>query len=204
MSSVYVATGRSAQKQRTRDALVAAARELMAAGADFSIEDAARRASISRASAYRYFATKRELLVAAHPEILTTSMLPADASTDVSARLEIVIAAFTALIADTEAQQRTMLRLSLEQPLHEDDSLPLRQGRAIGWISEALEPLRGQISDSELVRLVQAIRATTGIEALVWLTDIARLEPSQARNLMRWSAQALLRQALVDPPPIEG
>jgi AcrR family transcriptional regulator len=84
MSSEYVDTGRSSQKQRTRNALVDAARDLIAAGIDPTIEDAAQHASVSRATAYRYFATKRELLIAAHPEILTTSMLPDDAPTDVS------------------------------------------------------------------------------------------------------------------------
>jgi AcrR family transcriptional regulator len=202
MSSEYVDTGRSSQKQRTRNALVDAARDLIAAGIDPTIEDAAQHASVSRATAYRYFATKRELLIAAHPEILTTSMLPDDAPTDVSERLDIVVAAFTSLIADTEAQQRTMLRLSLEHGPDTSGPLPLRQGRAIGWITEALEPLRSEMSTTELARLVYAIRATTGIEALVWLTDVAGLEPVQAAHLMRWSARALLQYSRTDPPPV--
>ena len=70
--------------------------------------------------------------------------------------------------------------------------LPLRQGRAIGWITEALEPLRGQLTDDGLRRLVLAIRSATGIEALVWLTDMAGLSRDEAVDLMRDSAQALL------------
>jgi hypothetical protein len=35
----------------------------------------------------------------------------------------------------------------------------LRQGRAINWIAEALEPLRGQLSDAQLKRLVLAVRS---------------------------------------------
>ena len=46
-----------------------------------------------------------------------------------------------------------------------------------------------------------AVRATTGIEALVWLVDIAGLSRPQARKLMRWSAQALLDAATSNPPP---
>ncbi|MEO7369893.1 MAG: helix-turn-helix domain-containing protein [Ilumatobacteraceae bacterium] len=203
MSSDYVGTGRSSQKQRTRNALVDAARDLIAGGLDPTIEDAARHASVSRATAYRYFATKRELLIAAHPEILTTSMLPDDPPADVSERLDIVVAAFTRLIADTEAQQRTMLRLSLEHGPDPTGPLPLRQGRAIGWITEALEPLCAEMSADELVGLVHAIRATTGIEALVWLTDVAGLERVQAAHLMRWSARALLKCARTDPPPVD-
>ena len=66
-----------------------------------------------------------------------------------------------------------MLRLSLEAGPAERAALPLRQGRAIRWIEEALEPLRDRLSDAEVHGLALAIRSATGIEALVWLTDVA-------------------------------
>ena len=50
----------------------------------------------------------------------------------------------------------------------------------------------------ELRRLVLAIRAACGIEALVWLTDVAGLSRQEASELMRWSALALLRTALAE------
>lgn len=78
------------------------------------------------------------------------------------------------------------------------DALPLRQGRAIAWIENALAPLRGRLADSELHRLVLAIRATEGIEALVWLTDIGGLSRDEASELMRSSARTLLRATLTD------
>src|SRR5579875_1350388 len=111
---------------------------------------------------------------------------------DPAARLDAVIDAFTRLVADTEPQQRTMLRLSLE-PDPDSESLPLRKGRAIGWIDEALAPLRGQLTPGELRRLVLAIRSATGIEARVWLTDIAGLTGPQATQLQRWTARAIYR-----------
>jgi hypothetical protein len=76
--------------------------------------------------------------------------------------------------------------------------LPLRKGRAIGWIGEALAPLRGRLSDRRLHRLALAIRSAAGIEALVWLTNIGGLSRKEAVELMRWSAGALLRSALAD------
>jgi hypothetical protein len=45
------------------------------------------------------------------------------------------------------------------------------------------------------IPLALAIRATTGIEALIWLTDVAGLAKSEAAELMRYSAQALLQSA---------
>jgi AcrR family transcriptional regulator len=202
MSTPYEFGGRSAQKVRTRDALVAAARELVAAGGVTpTIEDAAAAASISRSTAYRYFPNKRALLLAAHPEIAATSMLPANPPEDPAERLDAVVRNFSAMILDTERQQRTMLRLSLEADAAERDALPLRQGRAIAWIAEALDGLRGDLSGDQFRHLVLSIRATIGIEAIVWLVDVAGLSRHDAVALTRWSAQALLERATTVPPP---
>jgi AcrR family transcriptional regulator len=201
MSTAYENGGRSAQKARTRAALVAAARDLVATGATPTVEDAAAAASISRTTAYRYFPNKRALLLAAHPEMVATSMLPADPPDDPAERLDAVVRNFSAMILDTEAQQRTMLRLSLEADAAERDALPLRQGRAIGWIAEALDGLRDDLSEEQLRHLVLGIRATIGIESLVWLVDVAGVSRPDAVALMRWSAQALLQRAAAVPPP---
>jgi AcrR family transcriptional regulator len=198
MSIPYEAVGRTRQKERTRDALIAAARELVAQGTTPTVEEAAAAASISRTTAYRYFPNQPALVVAAHPETESRSLLPKDAPEDPAARLDAVIEEFTRLVVDTEAQQRTMLRLSLDPDAKAREPLLLRQGRAIGWIEEALAPLRGEMSDAELQRLVLAVRSATGIEALVWLTDIAGLSRPEAVELMRWSARAMLRSALAD------
>lgn len=201
MSTPYETGGRSAQKARTRDALVAAARDLVAAGVTPTVEDAAVAASISRTTAYRYFPSKRALLLAAHPEIAATSMLPPNPPQDPAARLDAVVANFSAMILDTEAQQRTMLRLSLDADDAERGALPLRQGRAIAWIAEALDGVRTDFSDQQFRQLVLSIRATIGIEAIVWLVDVAGLSRSDTVALTRWSAQALLQQATTTPPP---
>jgi hypothetical protein len=91
-----------------------------------------------------------------------------------------------------------MLRLSLEADPVERAQLPLRQGRAIKWIEDALSPLRPDMSAAEVNRLAIAIRSATGIESLVWLTDIAGLSRQDATDLMRSSARALLLAALAD------
>ena len=199
MSTAYEENGRTAQKRRTREALVVAARELVADGLTPTVDAAAEAASISRTTAYRYFPSRRALLAAAHPETATESLLPEDPPAGVAARLDAVLEAFLRMIVDTEAQQRTMLRLSLEADPAERSQLPLRQGRAIGWIEEALAPLEPDLSPSQLHRLAIAIRATTGVEALVWLTDIAGLSREEAMGLMRWSARSLLDAAIADP-----
>lgn len=196
MSISYEQTGRTRQKARTRAALLNAARELLAQGQTPNVEEAAEAARVSRATAYRYFPNQRSLLLAAHPEIQATTLLTEPAPTDPQERLDRAVGELIRLTIDTEPELRAMLRLSLE-PGPNDDLL-LRQGRAIGWIEEALAPLRGTLPRATVRRAVLAIRSACGIEALVWLVDVAGLSRKQAAELMRWSARALLRAALAE------
>lgn len=198
VSTSYADTGRTSQKRRTRQALVEAARSLVAEGAPPTVEAAAARAGVARTTAYRYFRNQAELLVAAHPETAAVSLLPQDAPPDAAARLDLVLHAFIQLVLDTEPQQRAMLHMSLGSGTPE---LPLRQGRAISWIGEALEPATGPLGAAAVKRLTLAIRSATGVEALAWLTDVAGLDRDDAAELMRWAGGAMLRQALAGEPP---
>ena len=203
MSIPYELTGRTHQKARTRNALIAGARQLLAEGVTPTVERTADRAAISRTTAFRYFPNQRSLLVATHPEITERSLLGAAPPADPIARLEIVAEAFTRQILDYEPEARAQLRLSLEPGPRQPDELPLRQGRGIGWIEEALSPLREVMPKRELHRLVLAIRATLGIEALVWLTDVAGVSRGEAVDIMRSSARTLMRSAIADASPAQ-
>ncbi|WP_045875766.1 TetR/AcrR family transcriptional regulator [Pseudofrankia sp. DC12] len=200
MSVPYELAGRRQQKARTRDALVSATRRLLADGVTPTVEEAAAAAGISRTTAYRYFPNQRALLLGAHPEIQHESLLPDDAPTDPLARLDQVIQAHLRITLDWEPQLRTALRLSLEPATDAPPPL-LRQGRAIGWIEHALAPLASTHPDLDLHRLAVAIRAAAGVEALIWLTDIAGLTRNQAADTLQWSARALLQAALTGNPP---
>ncbi len=198
VSTAYETTGRTRQKQRTRSALVASARELVARGGlPPTVAEAAEAAAISRTTAYRYFPTQKSLLLAAHPEIEATSMLPVDIGDDPEERLEAAVRGFLAMVVDTESQQRTTLRLSLE-PDTATGELPLRQGRAIGWFTEALAPLIPRLGNDGVARVAVAVRAVAGIESLVWLVDVAGRSQDEAVEQMVWSAVALLRRALIE------
>jgi AcrR family transcriptional regulator len=197
----YESTGRTAQKSRTRLALVEAARELLADGQTPKIEDAAKRGGISRTTAYRYFPNQRSLLLAAHPTISPDTLLPADAPTDPRARLDVFMAAFTQYNFRWEPQLRTSLRLSLEPAA---DQPVLRQGRAIGWIEAALTPLQKTHPHIDIQRLAIAIRSATGVETLIWLIDIAGYTREQAADTVKTTARALLDAATSTPSPTAG
>jgi AcrR family transcriptional regulator len=196
MDVPYLHKGRTNQKARTRDALIAAARRLLARGVTPTLEEAAAEASIGRTTAYRYFPNSRALLVATYPEIEMRSLLGPDPPEDPLARLEIVAEGLTRRITEYEPEYRAQLLLALEGELPGGESLPLRVGRRIGWIEDALAPLDGRMPEPELRRLVYGIGATLGIEALVWLTDMGGLSREEAVEVMRSNARTLLRSAL--------
>jgi len=199
MAVPYEQGGRSGQKARTRAALVEATRRLVAGGAMPTVDDVAEAAGISRTTAFRYFPNQRALLLAAHPQTELSSLLADDAPDDPVARLDLVLDEFLlGITLGWEPQLRTSLRLSLEPGA---DLPPLRGGRAIGWIRDALAPLRRTHPRLDLDRLAVAIRSATGIEALVWLTDVAGLPREDAAALMRWTAHAQLRSAIEGGPP---
>lgn len=189
--------GRTNQKLRTKNALLEAARALIANGETPTVEAAAAAAAISRTTAYRYFRTQAELLAAAHPETVSPTLLPKNPPDDPSERLAIVVSQIISMVIGAESRYRTMLRLSLEEGPHREPLL-LRQGRAIPWIEEALAPIRSTVSRSAFKRLVLAVRAAIGIEALVWLTDIAGLSRDEARENMAWAAQSLLAATIAE------
>src|SRR5919201_132757 len=83
----YESTGRVNQKTRTRRALVAATRELLAQGVVPTMEGAAAAAAISRTTAYRYFRSLRELTVEAYPHVEQRSLLAPNPPVDPVARL---------------------------------------------------------------------------------------------------------------------
>ncbi len=176
--------------------LVEAAHALLARGGAPTVEEAAAEAGISRTTAYRYFPNQRALLLAAYPEIEDgAGLLPAGAPAAPDARLDLVMREFIRFTVRWEPQLRSQLRLSLEpgaeQPV-------LRGGRAIRWIEEALAPITSTHPDVDVHGLAVAIRSATGIESLVWLTDIGGLDRDRAAEVLAASAQAILRAAL-DP-----
>lgn len=194
----YERSGRSRQKGRTRAALVAAGRELLDEGVTPTVEQAADRAGISRTTSYRYFRNQRELLLATYPDLDRASLLDADAPADPATRLDLLLAQMTRQVLEHETALRAALRVSLETTPPPRAEQALRQGRAVRWIEDALSPLRSRLGKAALHRLVLAIRATVGIEPLVWLTDVGGLSRGAAVALMQTSARTLLQAALAD------
>ncbi len=197
---------RANQRNRTRRALIEAANDLVRQGRIPSVADAAEAATVSRATAYRYFPTQSALLEALVAEI----RVPApdydsgvrDPS-DPEARIEAFIETVVPHMGTVESQLRAALRLSLEQwgKVVADDMKgrrPIKRGRRIALLEPALAPLKEQLDKASFRRLMMALSILLGIEALVVLKDIWGLSGAEAKEVMQWASQTLVHAAKED------
>lgn len=199
--------GRERQKRRTRKALLAAAAELIAAGRTPSVTEVADAADVSRRTAYRYFPTPDQLLVEAALEALRPGIVEAiegkdsGGADDVEERLDRAIRALQRGAVSNEALLRTMIRLTVVAPAGGTaaGASPLRRGyRRIEWIELALSPVRAQLGTGRFERLVSALTACSGIDALIVLRDLRGLSEPDAEEVVRWTARTLLRETLAE------
>jgi len=184
--------GRESQKNRTRKALVAAAAELMRAGNEPTVTEAAQAAGISRATAYRYFPAQ-EMLQAEVALFEVGGPLFSAARENCSppeamARLVRRVGAWA---YKNEQALRTLLRLSL------DPATDVRRpGHRVEWIAEALAPVRDRMDDATYSKVTKALTLLLGIDAIVVMTDIARATRTEALDSLEWTARTLVAAAL--------
>lgn len=197
MARSYTEAGRVNQKRRTRAAILAAAASLLEAGTVPSVAEAADAASVSRATAYRYFPSQEHLLqeltldIAARDIDATVTALPEQSTP--AERLDAVVLAVFRLVSSNDLAFRAMLRLSLDSSAAVDRGAePRRGGRRLRWLATALAPVREHVDATEFERLIAALALYTGIETQIVLRDVCALDEQTAADVTRWAARALL------------
>lgn len=191
---------RHQQKQRTRQALLQAAAELIRQGGRPTLEEVAAQAMVSRATAYRYFPKIEGLYLEASIDVDTPQaehILAGAPAGNAVARLERVDDALQAMTQANEVALRMMLAQSLELSARgeADAVLPARQNRRSPLIDAALDPLSERFSLAALKTLKHALALVMGPEAMIVFKDVLRLDDAEARKVRRWAIRALVQAA---------
>ena len=189
---------RSAQKKRTRAALLAAARQLMGDGLPVTVTAAAARACVSKATAYRYFSDPAVLTAEA---VLDFEARPMDALlaglSGVRERVHRVAWYYRAFARDQEAAFRLFLAKTLEGWVSSGGGTVRRRGaRRIPAFEAALAPARHRLSAGAFRDLVLALSGATGIEQHIAFADVCRLPPDEADRIGRIVTDAILDRFL--------
>jgi AcrR family transcriptional regulator len=192
-------TGRSNQKERTRAAIVAAAREAITSGGEVTMPGVARRALVSEATAYRYFPDLASLLRETLEGVWATpqqAMRPVARSADPAERIGFATKVLLREVLAYQGAVRAMIAASITKP-----SASLRPGRRLGLIDEALRPLNDTMAIRDpdgFERLKQGLAVVVSAEALFTLTDLCGLAPEAAIASAAETARALTSAACRD------
>jgi AcrR family transcriptional regulator len=186
MSSSGPTSGRSVQKLRTRGLLLAAARQLARDGKAPTVAEVADSAMVSRATAYRYFPTQEALLVELPLDLAAPtveSLFGAEAPRDPEERVAMVQNALYDLSRDHEVEFRLFLRNSLLRSLGESEQSgdPFRGARRSVLLDAALAPLADDLSGEVIEHLKTSLSMLVGVESMVVLRDVLRLDHAEAR-----------------------
>lgn len=188
--------GRSAQKLRTRQALMDAAVELVQAGQHPTVGTVADRVGVSRATAYRYFPRQdlmlSEATIRAAADGAADAVPPVGADAADPAEVAAAVARQAARYAlDHEERLRTSLRLSLDP--QSGYQRPARRGR---WVDEILASAGDRLDPAARARLSAALNLVLGIDPIIVLTDVAGLDRDQVPDILEWVAATLVQAAV--------
>ena len=198
---VFVApTGASA---RTRDLMVRTAVGLMQRGQSPSVSEAAEMAGVSRATAYRYFPSQSALVDAVVDHALGPILHWDCGSTDAVERVQDLLASSNSRIVEFEATFKAALGLSLQQWAQSRNGTPaggpqFRRGHRIDLLEKALAPLRGALTEAQFSRLAKALSLVFGIEVVLVLKDIWKVDVDEMQDIATWTARTLVRAALTE------
>ena len=192
-----ISAGRANQRNRTRKDLLAAANRLLRAGRNPTLDEVAAEATVSRATAYRYFSGVEDLLVEAGLDLAMpdASLFAGDGGAGPTERLLRADAAVATMIRANETALRTMLVHSLQRGLAGAEAVPNRQNRRTPLIEAALAPARERLDPIAYRRLVRALALIIGTESMVAFKDVLRLDDGEADDVRRWMIEALVDAA---------
>jgi AcrR family transcriptional regulator len=202
-------SGRVNQKTRTRTALLTAASALVKEGRPPSMPEAADRALMSVATAYRYFSSAEDLWWEASKAIALASTLDEAkqrveaAGDEPQARLEALIRSTGFQMIDDEVPYRQMARAALEQWFRQEEArdgerVPIREGRRNQQIRHAIAPLRDELPKKDVDRIAHALALVIGSEAMIALLDAAGLDAPAAKQSLLDAGRWMLAGALAE------
>jgi AcrR family transcriptional regulator len=191
------AGGRVHQKERTRAAIVTAAREAIASGGEVAMPQVAVRALVSEATAYRYFPDLASLLREALVGIWDSprdAMAPIAHSDDPVERIGFATEVLLREVLAYQGAVRAMISAAITKP-----GVVARPGRRLGLIDEALRPLERTMAVQQPARFAQLRRGLAVVvsaETLFTLTDLCGLTPELAIASAIETARSLTAAAI--------
>jgi AcrR family transcriptional regulator len=188
----------SAQRRRTRRAIVDATARLLTDGLDPSVGDIAAAAEVSRRTVYLHFPTLDQLLLDATVGLMNVDVdaaLERETSRDPRVRVTTLVDELYATMTPSLPLGRKLIKLTVDGPAPEA-AQPRRGARRVRWLEWAVEPVRRQHPRRQHEDLVSALATVIGWESFIVLLDVRGLTPTAAHRVTRDAAVALVDAAI--------
>lgn len=191
---------RDGPRARTHQVLLDTAMRLAQSGRPMTVAEVASAAGVSRATAYRYFPSRSQLV----NTIIGTALQPVrsfvTSKADGKERVEELFNEMFPLFREFEPHMRAALQLALEHwalaRAGQLDEEPFRRGHRTAILMRAAEPLRARLGDEGFDRLIKALSLLFGIEPYVVLKDMWGATNREVDAITRWMASAIVDAAL--------
>lgn len=198
--------GRTARRQRNRDAVIDALIALTAEGdSDPSVDAIADRAGVSYRSVYRYFSDRSEMLDAAADRamqwirpMLAETLTPYDVNEELDHRIDGIVDARTEVYAQIAEVARTALRRSATEPKIAEEFIDARQ-IVCEQVRERFAPELAQFEEREAELRVTAIDQALDFASLDYVVNVRQHTREELERFMRTQ----IRLALTVPSPDE-
>lgn len=190
-------------RARTRRLMLDTATRMMQAGESPSVTSVAEAAGVSRATAYRCFASQAALVEAVVDEALGPILSWTSESVDAAERVSDLLERSLPRIIEFEATFKAALKLTLEQWAQQQSGTapseaPFRRGHRVQLLQQAIAPLRNVLPRAQFVRLARALSLVYGLEVLIVLKDLWGLKPREVQSVATWAGRALVGAALAE------
>jgi AcrR family transcriptional regulator len=190
----------SNQMERTRSAIVAAARDLADSGAEITMPAVAAQARVSEATAYRYFPDLVSLLRAAvMVEDLVADLRSVTRGDDPVERIGQAAEVLGRAVLRRQGAVRVVVASTIAKPA----TAPDRPAHRFGLIEHALAPWIakcGPAGSADADQLVRDLAVVISAESIFTLTDLCGLAPDDAVASLVTAARRMTAAAVAAAP----
>jgi hypothetical protein len=145
----------------------------------------------------------RALIAAVVDESLGPILAWDSTAPDAATRVDELLRFAYPRLASHEAPLRAAIMVSLQQHAEaaagKSTAEPrLVRGHRVDILKRAIAPLAAELSAAEQARVAQALSLVYGTEVFLVLKDIWNLDLPAVTDVVRWTANAIINQALAD------
>ena len=192
MNNEYLDSGRRNQKLKTRNLICAAAQEFLNEGRNFTLEDVANKAGLSRATVYRYYSSVEVLSTEAvldlnvqSPENLVQSLegLPLE---DTILGIQDYFNQFT---IENEAVFRKFLSIAIRKDIPQSK----RGARRPKALQLAIQQRHSALTPGDAKNLIHVATVLMGMEAMIVTKDVCQLDDQDSLSTLRWGLEMMIK-----------